>query len=112
MGILQHPIAQVVDSPMAIDDDVSHFRSLPSEELDAQHTDHETAHEGEPTGTADSDDPMDAEEEAPDTAIKKQPKKKQKKGLAVRDRINAAATELSLNEKKRKNVLETGARCV
>lgn len=115
LGLLQHHIAQVDDSQMASDDDVSHSgdaQSPPHDEPDLHSTHHL---EGEPAGTADSDDEMDAEEEAPDTEIKKQGKKKQKKGLAVRDRINAAAAQLAHDEypeKKRKDVSETNARRV
>ena len=40
------------------------------------------------------EDDMDLEEETPDTTIKKTSGKKQKKGIEVRARINAAAVEM------------------
>ena len=59
------------------------------------------------------DEEMDVEEEEPDASIKrrgeKQSEKKQKKGLAVRERINKAATEIALEElpgKKRRIAAE------
>ena len=103
------------DAPTAIDDDPLHSTvstdvpSPPPKDSvsDLQHT---IAPEEEPTTAAESDEEMDAEEDAPDTNIKKPGNKKQKKGLTVRDCISAAAVAIASDEqpeKKRKDVFGT-----
>ena len=105
------------DPAMAVDDDQSqaHSGDVPSPPLAAlgdleagspPQEDHSTA--------AESEDDMDAEDEAPDTNIKKQGRKKQKKGLAVRDRINTAAAQITPEEhpKKKRKDAETKSTCV
>jgi hypothetical protein len=59
---------------------------------------------------SESDDEMDAEEEEPDTNIRKHGNKKKKKGLAVRDHVNTAVAEIAMEEepgKKRRNEADT-----
>jgi hypothetical protein len=100
----------------AVDDDLPHddAQSLPLEEPDPLYADGKTGPDGKPASTAYSNEDMDAEEEeeAPAPNVKKQGNKNPKKGLDVRDRINAAATELASKEhpdKKRKGASGTNA---
>jgi hypothetical protein len=105
------------DPAMAVNDDQSqaYFGDVPSLPLAAlgdleagfpPQEDHSTA--------AESEDNMNAEDDASDTNIKKQGHKKLKKGLAVRDCINTAAAQITLKEhpKKKQKDAETKSTCI